>query len=410
MKPLLVFTGPLYSRSGYGECARDFAKYLLTKVTSHEIYFIDTKWGNTPDNAVTDCTDLIDIIVEKTLHEQPTREIDVHFHLSLPSDFRVLGKVNIGLTAGVETTKCPISFIHGCNRMDMVIVPSEFTKETLINTKYTNENTPKPVQCTTEVKVVFEGYDENVYNEDLVYSDTLETEMQCIQDEYCFLFVGHWMTQYSLGNDRKDIGMLIKTFLESFPDETSPPALILKTNGTNFSHIDKSIIVKKINEIQDQVYIRGTKPNIYLLHGDLSPQEMRQLYEHSRVKCHVTFTHGEGFCRPLLESALSGKPIIAPKWSGPLDYLDYKHTLLLPGRSEPTPASAHTDQNYIVPGSEWFVVDYKKASSILHEVYTNYDKYKRKSVKVRESISDKYTLSKMFDEYNKVLGSVLKVE
>lgn len=408
MKPLIVFTGPLYSRSGYGECARDFAKYLLTKSNTHDIQFINTKWGNTPNNALNENTELADILESKMLFEQPSNEIDIHFHMSLPNEFRLMGKVNIGLTASIETTKCPPAYIQGCNRMDLIIVPSEFTKKTILQTEHIDKRQNTLLQCTTPVKVVFEGYDETIYNTPTPPPSPLSEDLGSIPDTFCFLFVGHWMTQHTLGNDRKNIGMLIKTFLETFSNEKKPPSLILKTSGTNFSYIDKEHIIKKINDIQDMVSIKGSTPNIYLLHGELTPLEMRQLYEHTSVKCHITFTHGEGFCRPLLEAALSCKPILAPKWSGHLDFLNYKHSILLPGKLEPINPTLYNN-NYVT-GAEWFVVDYQHASNMLREVYTNYDKHHQRAEKVKKYISEKYTTNKMHEEYDSALESVMKVE
>ena len=63
-------------------------------------------------------------------------------------------------------------------------------------------------------------------------------------------------------------------------------------------------------------------PNVYLLHGDLTDKELNSLYNHNKVKVHITFTKGEGFGRPLLEASLTGKPIIAPGWSGHMDFLN----------------------------------------------------------------------------------------
>ena len=40
-------------------------------------------------------------------------------------------------------------------------------------------------------------------------------------------------------------------------------------------------------------------------------REMNEMYNHPKVKAHLTFTHGEGFGRPLLEASFSGKPIIS---------------------------------------------------------------------------------------------------
>jgi hypothetical protein len=294
--------------------------------------------------------------------------------------------------------------------MDLVILPSKFTQETLLKADYINETTNERISCTTPTEVVFEGYDETIYDDTDTTTPILADTLSCIKEPFCYMFVGHWMTQYSLGNDRKNIGMLIKTFLETFVNEPTPPALILKTNGTNVSHMDQASILAKINEIQNTVQDQGNLPNIYLLHGDLTPTEMCQLYNHPQVKCHITLTHGEGFCRPLLEATLSEKPIIAPKWSGYLDYLNYKHSILLPGDTEPIHPSVHTHTNNFTQDAEWFTVDYAKSIELIRDVYLNYDKHRQRAIKVKKYTSENYTLTKMYNKYDTVLESVLKAD
>ena len=72
----------------------------------------------------------------------------------------------------------------------------------------------------------------------------LQTEMNNVEETFNFLFVGHWL-QGKLGNDRKDTGMLIKVFLETFKNQKKKPGLILKTSGYGFSVLDRRIFLVK---------------------------------------------------------------------------------------------------------------------------------------------------------------------
>ena len=87
--------------------------------------------------------------------------------------------------------------------------------------------------------------------------------------------------------------MLLKVFLETFKNKKNPPALIMKTSGATFSVIDRNTMLEKIEDIKRSV--KGKLPNVYLLHGDLLDEEINELYNHPKVKVHVTFTHGQGF-------------------------------------------------------------------------------------------------------------------
>jgi len=195
--------------------------------------------------------------------------------------------------------------------------------------------------------------------------------------------------------------MLVKTFLESFKDMKNPPALIMKTSGADFSIVSKAEMVKKIEEIKKTVKAK-TLPNIYILYGDLEDTEMNDLYNHPKVKAHVTFTHGEGFGRPLLEATLSQKPVIASAWSGHLDFLNKTNAILLTGQLGKVPKNAFP-KPFQVDGQEWFTVNYSVASSILKDVFKKYKKYKLPAKKLAMYNQSKFSLKAMQDKLEKIL-------
>jgi hypothetical protein len=129
--------------------------------------------------------------------------------------------------------------------------------------------------------------------------------------------------------------MLVKTFLETFKNQKKQPALILKTSGATPCILDREDILSKVKQIRGTV--EGKTPKVYVLHGDLEDDEMNGLYNHPKVKAHVSFTHGEGFGRPLLEATFSEKPLITSSWSGHVDFLDPKLSVLLGGEMNKTP-------------------------------------------------------------------------
>jgi len=335
------------------------------------------------------------------------RQPDVHIHIVVPNEFQALGKYNIGITAGLEVTVCPPEWIEGLNRMDLNIVPAKFIKEGLSKTVFDkhDQNTKQKIgtiQNEKPLEVLFEGADTNIYKPTKEFSKDLVDTLEEIEEDFCFLFVGHWL-QGSLGNDRKDLGMLIKTFLETFKDKPKQPALLLKTSGATPSILDREDILKKINQIRDTV--EGKTSNIYVLHGDLEDEEMNGLYNHPKVKAHVSFTHGEGFGRPLLEASLSEKPVIAPNWSGHVDFLS-KDAVLLPGslndvKKESFPENMH------VKGTQWFTVNYNYASKMLKDLFDNYSKYIVKGKKLAIKNSTTFSLDVMTKKFEEILDKHL---
>ena len=163
------------------------------------------------------------------------------------------------------------------------------------------------------------------------------------------------------------------------------------------------MIFKKINNIRKDV--KGDLPNIYVLHGDLRDEEINQLYNHPKVKAHLSFTHGEGFGRPLLEASLSEKPVIAPNWSGQTDFLN-TDAILLPGGLVNTPKSSFPKEFY-VEGTQWYQVNYQYASNVMKEVFKNYGKYQIKAKKLSIVNKTKFSLSEMTKKLGEILDKYL---
>jgi glycosyltransferase involved in cell wall biosynthesis len=215
------------------------------------------------------------------------------------------------------------------------------------------------------------------------------------------LFVGQW-TSGDYGEDRKDIGKLIKVFYEAYANKSEKPALILKTSGAGFSVIDKQECLKKIKTLKDNFPNDFDLPSVYLLHGDLSDEQMNELYNHPKVKVMTSFTHGEGFGRPLLEASFTGLPIITTNWSGHTDFLNSEKAILLPGKIDSIPKSVVWD-DILIPESKWFYVDENTAYNVFNKLKTNMFDMKRKAESLMNENRNKFTLNMM----NELMGKIL---
>ncbi len=397
MKPTLVFQAPIATRSGYGDHARDLL-HSLYKLDKFDIKVISTRWGNTPMDALNYDKPFHKWIVDNiipVIQQKP----DIYLQVTVPNEFQPLGFYNIGITAAIETTHCPLDWIHGCNRMDLTIVPSEHSKKSLVDTIY-NEQDKQSGQLiaqhkiTKPVEILFEGFDEEDFGTDVVANIS---DLDQIKEDFAFLFVGHWL-RGDLGEDRKNVGMMIKTFAMAFKNEKVKPALILKTSHAGFSVMDRESTIKKIRDVLGKDY---KSVPIYLLHGDLTPTQMNGLYEHPKVKAMLNFTKGEGFGRPLLEFSLTGKPVIVSNWSGHLDFLK-EGAVLLDGELKPVHESA-ADQ-FILKEAQWFNVNVSKALPVIKDVYKNYDKYKTASYQLGKQNKQNFGLEKMTKLFDGILN------
>ena len=395
-KPMLLFQGPVKSRSGYGDHARDLILSLI-KMDKFDIFIAPTRWGDCPETGLTGVVSRSEIesrfLPSNNLEKRP----DVYIMCSVPNEFKPVGRYNIGITAGIETTIADTSWLEGCNRMDLIIVPSQHSKDVFLQSVYDkmDDRTNKKIgelKIETPIEVLFEGADLSIFKQlsDVNNNTSIDSELKSIKEDFCFLYVGHWLDG-KIGHDRKDTGMLIKTFCIAFAGSQSPPALILKTSSATFSILDRRHIYEKIQSIRSSV---KDAPNVYLLHGDLTPDEMNGLYNYSKVKAHVSFTKGEGYGRPLLEASLSGKPVIASAWSGQLDFLHPDFTTLLPGDLKEIHRSAQW-KGLINAGSKWFYVNYAIAEKVLRDVHGNYGRYKVLAEKQAKHSIDNFSIAKM---------------
>jgi len=299
-----------------------------------------------------------------------------------------LGKFNIGITAGIETTVASVQWVEGCNKMDTVWLISEHSKNVFEFSKYTQKdpsgNTIKEIQVTKPMEVLHNCINPNIIKK-LEYEFDLEPavreELKDIEEDFNFLFVGHWL-QGDFSEDRKNVGFLVRIFLETFKqiNDKKKPGLILKTSGAGFSILDREELIKKIKEIRNSVELSAgqTLPNIYLLHGELTDKEMNSLYNHPKVKAHVSFTKGEGFGRPLLEASISGKPVIASGWSGHVDFLDKENAVLVGGELKEVHPSAHMG-NMIIKEATWFQADAAQSMNALAAVFLDYSRFKKRA-------------------------------
>ena len=396
MKPTLVFQAPVATRSGYGDHARDLL-HSLYKLDKFEIKVISTRWGNTPMDALNYENEFHKWIVDNII-PQVQQKPDIYIQVTVPNEFQPVGAYNIGITAAIETTHCALDWIQGCNRMDLIIVPSEHSKDSLVKTIYNEaDNNTKQIikqhKIEKPVEVLFEGFNENFGTNDVVTISELDT----IKEDFAFLFVGHWL-RGDLGEDRKNVGMMIKTFAMAFKNEKKKPALVLKTSSAGFSVMDRENTIKKIKDVLGSDY--DSVP-VYLLHGDLTETQMNGLYEHPKVKAMLNFTKGEGFGRPLLEFSLTGKPIIVSNWSGHLDFLK-TGAVLLEGELKLVHESA-ADQ-FLLKESQWFNVNISKALIAIKDVYKNYDKYKAASFQLGKQNKQNFSLEKMTKLFDGILN------
>ena len=398
MKPLCIVSCPIDTFSGYGARSRDFVKGLIeSKGEEWDIKILPQRWGDCPWNFLSQDDPLRQRFIGG-VEQKPA----IWMQITVPNEFQSIGQFNIGISAGIETNIFPSEFLVGMNKMNLNLVSSKHSKDVALATNFNQQNkqgqTIGQLKLEKPIEVLFEGLDLNKYYKNPQNSKLLKD----VKEDFCFLFTGHWLPG-NFGEDRKNTGLLIKTFLDTFKGPgKKKPALILKTNTVNYSLLDKENILKQINRIKDK--FSGTLPNIYLVHGELTDDEMNQLNNDNKIKAFVSFTKGEGYGRPLAEAAITGKPTIVSNWSGHIDFIHPDYNILIGGDLKNVHNSAANQ--FLLKESQWFNINTDVAGRAMKDVVKHYKKYWEKSRKQTQYLKDNWTFDKMVEKITEFMPKV----
>ena len=404
-KPRFVISCPFDTYSGYGARSRDIVKAII-ELDKYKVELLPQRWGETSWGFCKDHPEWEFLYKHRASADWQKSKPELWMQITIPNEFQPVGKYNIGLTAGIEATACKAEWIEGLNRMDINWVSSNFAKQTFEQMSYDQKDqrtgqVVRKIKLEKPVEVIFEGVDLTTYKP-IKQSEIKTIDLSDIKEEFCYLFVGHWM-QGEYGHDRKNVGVLVNSFYNAFKNKVGKkPALILKCSAGVASYLSRDSILDKIKHIKKSVG-SSNLPNVYLLHGEFDDSEMNELYNHSKIKAMVSFTKGEGFGRPLLEFSTTGKPIIVSGWSGHVDFLDKNSIVLLGGRLENVHDSAAN--NWLIKEAQWFQVEPKQGISALKEVYKKYKQYSKRSKKQRHYVKTNFSWDKMKELVGKKLDN-----
>ena len=326
--------------------------------------------------------------------------IDISLQVTIPNEWEKIAPINVGFTAGIETTKVAPHWIEKSRLMDRIITVSNHSKNVYDSTVYQGVVQETGQELTIKNETPIEVVNYAVKN--------LDQEKIDINLDYDFNF----LSVAQMG-PRKNIPNTIKWFLEEFHNDEV--GLILKTNIANCSTVD---FLNTQNSISSIVRANpNAKCKIYLLHGDLTLQQMNFLYAHPKIKAYVTHTHGEGFGIPIFEAAYHGLPVIAPGWSGQNDFLyapiksgKQKKAKLRPlfCKVEYTierVAKEAVWEGVVQEDSGWCCPTEKSAKLTMREVYGNYNKFKGMANKLKKHLLENFTKEQQYSKFANIINA-----
>ena len=274
MKKKIFLKGPLLTRSGYGEQSRFALRSLRSREDLFEIFIQPLQWGKTSWTPEMDEERIwIDQAIEKTIaYIQQGGKFDISLQVTIPNEFENHAPINIGYTAGIETTKAAHQWIQKINEMDRIITTSSHSKKVLEETQYHAQNTQTGQQfiLKAETPIEFVNYPVKTYN------NIPELELN-VSTSFNFLAVAQF-------GPRKNLLNTIKWFIEEFRDEDV--GLVVKSNISKNCLMDRSRLNAELTNFLRQQGERQCK--VYLLHGDLTDAEMHSLYHNPQINAFVS--------------------------------------------------------------------------------------------------------------------------
>jgi hypothetical protein len=392
MKKIFV-RGPVLSATGYGEQSRFALRALRSRPDLFDVYIQPIPWGNSgwiwQDNEMRQWMDE-KIKTTQTLLEQKKLSPDISLQITIPNEFEKMCPINIGYTAGIETTKVSPTWLQKGNDMDKIIVVSQHAKNSYVNTKIPLKD-GKEYKLETPIDVV---------SESTPISDAEEIAGFNPENDFNFLVVSQF-------GPRKNFTNTIKWFVEKFHD--TEVGLILKTHNKGASVIDLGIVEASLKVVLSEFPNRKCK--VSLLHGDLTEGQMRGLYEHDKVKCLINIAHGEGYGLPLFEAARSGLPIATIPWSGQLDFLQIDGENFFNAVDctlKPVQDEAVWD-GVIQKDSMWAFADKDSYQNCLEHIMNNYEDCCEAALTLKEHIATNFSDDKLYAQFcDSVMGKSIK--
>ncbi len=386
MRKTVLFRAPALSLSGYGTHARQIFRWLKDRDIDLTVDL--TPWGITSWHVNPDAEGgLIGEIMKRT--GNPKKTPDVTISLQLPNEWQpVSGAINVGMSAIVETDRCLPAWVDACNRMDRVIVPSRFSESVLRASG----------KLTVDTRVVHESFPDEILKIDT------GLELPEVKTPVNFLMVGQ-VTGMKPDLDRKNLFYAVKWFCEEFSGRNDV-SLIIKTNlGTNSSY-HRNQLNSIFGAVLKEVRKGNQFPLVHLVNGEMTTQEMAQLYRSKKIKALITLTRGEGFGLPILEAAASDLPVICVDWSGHMDFMGLGKHISIQHSLVEIPQE-RVDGSIFIKGSKWAQANEADFKKKVRKFYASYETPRKWAIDLGKTVREKFSFDAIAAQYDKELGDLV---
>lgn len=276
------------------------------------------------------------------------------------------GKLNIGMTVW-ETTLIPPHWRALLQLPDQLLVPSEFTRQVLIQNGITRPIDVIPHICpppgpTPAAEAL----------------DRFRMEYQIPSDRYVFYTINTW-------TPRKALWQMLRAYLDAFTRH-DPVVLIIKTSRLGPRDYQADTLTATDVLVHEILAEYPEPAQVRCLNQELTTEQMQVL--HHLGDCYVSLTHSEGWGLGAYEAAARGKPVIMTGWGGHLEYLNSETAFLVD--YDLIPVQDRLGQESYHAPQQWAQPDRSAAARWLRWVYEHPQPAREKAAPLSSSIRDRF--------------------